>query len=226
MITKFDKFNLITESPDQLSIKNKKGGYKYDASYERYDAKPFFVEVNPDHTEVKKLYTGGYKGWHSSIRAPYFIDKAYAGRLWTKLKVISFWVYPNETLFVKIIKALEEKLKTKIFNNGWQVEIIRTDQGIKRKGMPEPGGWNDYYVGSRFDKKQNQELIPIEDYVESEDQPEELRIQHLMNWEEKQKEKKKTGVKGFGSAKTAWDKPHNIKWRQAIYQEKKNINDY
>jgi hypothetical protein len=31
-------------------------------------------------------------------------------------------------------------------------------------------------------------------------------------------------VKGFGSDKTGWDKPHNIKYKQAIYQENKNSN--
>ncbi len=224
MITKFDKFDLITESPDQLSIRNKKGDYKYASSFERRDAKPFFVEVNSDHTEVKKLHTGTYQSYHSDIKFPYFGgDRAYAGRLWKKLKVISFWVYPNEKLFVQIIKALENKLKTKIFNNGWQIEIIRTDQGIKRKETPVPGGWNDYYVGSRFSKKENQELIPVEEYAGSENQPEELRMQHLMNWEEKNKIKKEKGVKGFGSSKTAWDKPHNIKYRQTIYQENNNL---
>lgn len=222
MITKFNEFNLIKESPDQLFLRYKNGNYKY--THERSDAKPFFVEIDSGHTEVKKLYTGAYKGWHEDIRYPYFGDRAYAGRIWTKLKIISFWVYPNKILFTSIIRALQEKLGIKIFNNGWQIEIIRTDQGIKRRDPRDPKklDWDDFYVGSRYTMKTNQELIPIEDYVGSEDNPEELRAQHLLNWKEKEKEKKKDGVKGFGSAKTAWDKPNNIKWRQALYQENKN----
>ena len=35
----------------------------------------------------------------------YKIDnKAYAGRLWDEAKVISFWFYPNVTLFKQLIK--------------------------------------------------------------------------------------------------------------------------
>ena len=44
----------------------------------------------------------------------------------------------------------------------------------------------------------------------------------MLNWDEKEKLKKKSGVKGFGSSKTSWDSPMNIKWRQALYQENKN----
>ena len=39
----------------------------------------------------------------------------------------------------------------------------------------------------------------------------------MLNWKEKQK----LNINNFGSSKTAWDKPHNIKYRQAIYQENK-----
>ena len=44
-----------------------------------------------------------------------------------------------------------------------------------------------------------------------------------MNWKEKALAKKQgeLNMKGWGSDKTAWDSPHNIQWRQAIYQEKK-----
>ena len=223
MITKFNEFNLIKESPDELSIRYKNGRVRY--SHRSADAKPFFVEVNSAHTEVTKLFIGPYKGWHSDMRYSYFGERAYAGRIWTKLKIISFWVYPNKILFTSILRSLQEKLGIRIFNNDWKVEIIRTDQGIKRKEPRDPDVkyWpEEYYVGSRAYKKTNQEIIPIEDYVSSEDNTEELIAQHLLNWKEKEKEKKKDGVKGFGSAKTAWDKPNNIKWRQALYQENKN----
>ena len=47
----------------------------------------------------------------------------------------------------------------------------------------------------------------------------------MLNWQEKDKLKKEKGVHGFGSDKTAWDRPHNIKYRRAIYQENKNNYD-
>jgi len=223
MITKFNKFNLIKETPDTIHYKNKRGNSK-SINYYAKDAKPFFVETNSDHTKVIKLFIGFYKSPHMDIRYPYGREdqKKYAGRIWKRRKLISFWIYPNKTLFVDIIKELEKKLKTKIFNNDWKIEIIKTsDQKFK---MADPNDKNiDFYFGDRYDNKQNQEeLIPIEDYIDSEDQPEELRIQHMLNWQEKEKEKKKNGVKGFGSDKTAWDSPHNIKYRQTIYQENKN----
>ena len=51
----------------------------------------------------------------------------------------------------------------------------------------------------------------------------ELQIQHLMNWQEKELAKKfgKIHFGSFGSRLTAWDQPHNIKWRQKVYQENK-----
>ena len=44
---------------------------------------------------------------------------------------------------------------------------------------------------------------------------------HLKKWQDKEKEKKSGEQKviGFGSDKTAIDRPHNIKYRQTIYQE-------
>ena len=46
-----------------------------------------------------------------------------------------------------------------------------------------------------------------------------------MNWEEKKKLNKASIFKGWGSDRTAWDQPRNLKYRQAIYQEKKEFVD-
>ena len=137
---------------------------------------------------------------------------------------MSFWVYPNEKLFKSIIHSIEEKLGIKMFNNDWKIEVYKSGGGeINRQEFDRNKGADDYYSNNYYG---NREVIPIEEYAGSEDAPEEEKIAHLMNWQEKEKLKKERGVKGFGSGKTAWDKPHNIKWRQAIYQEKKNNNDY
>ncbi len=219
MITKFDNF-LITESPDTVWYKDKRGSSRK-VEYQDADAKPFVVKINDDHTEVLEIFVGPYGRTHSSIKNLRSDGKAYAGRIWKKHKLMSFWVYPNEILFVSIVKALEKKLKTKIFNNDWKIEIIksRDNQEIVRQD-PNRGG--DFLFGG--DRYGDRELISVEDYAGSQNQPEELLIQHMLNWEQKDKLKKEKGVKGFGSAKTAWDKPHNIKYRQAIYQEKNILN--
>jgi hypothetical protein len=229
MITKFDKFNLIKETPDTLNY----DGDSY--SFYNRDAYAFYIDVNQDHTKVKKLYIeqgkthGDFSDYSDST-----IERAYAGRLWVNIKVITFWVYPNEILFKDIIKHIEDKLNIKMFNNDWKIEVVKKDNEIKRRKF-EPdktikttynGQYDDYYFGIRTgNNKEGEEIIPIEDYIGSEDFPEELRIQHMLKWDEKEKEKKKHGVKGFGSAKTAWEKPHNIKYRQAIYQENKKNDD-
>ena len=212
MITKFENYKLIKETPDSLSV----SGREY--YYYSGDARPFFVDVNSNHTKVKKLYVGDLKKTHGDISA-YNVYKAYAGRLWEDIKVISFWVYPNENLFVDIIKNLENELNIKIFNNGWRVEVVKKDDEIVRQEFDE-NEYNDYYFGVRGGNNPHGEvLIPVEEYAGSENPSEELRIQHMLNWKEKAKLKK--DVDGFGSDKTGWDKPHNIKYRQTIHQEHK-----
>jgi hypothetical protein len=224
MITKFDKFNLIKESPDTVWYKDNWNYYTDD------DAMPFFITINKNN-EVRKLYMAKNKTGiaHRYIPNKNFFginrdqprDKAYPGRIWLDRKVMSFWVYPDEKLFISIINNLEKKLKIKMFNNDWYIEVYKLDSGdIKKRDKNN----TDYYCYDNDELSGRKEFIPIDEYAGSEDAPEEERIAHLMNWQEKEKLKKEKGVKGFGSGKTAWDKPHNIKWRQAIYQENKNNN--
>jgi len=67
------------------------------------------------------------------------------------------------------------------------------------------------------------QFVPVEEYAGSEDLAVDLTKVHLMGWEEKQRLRDK-GIKlapGFGADRTAWDQPRNLKYRQTIYQEKK-----
>ena len=213
MITKFENF-LITESPDSTSHNGK------NLHYRNGDAMPFYITTlkNKNHTEVKKLYMNKdeFGIMHGDIgRRPR--NGSYPGRIWLDSKVMSFWVYPNEKLFKSIIHSIEEKLGIKMFNNGWQIEVYKSGSGEINKQEFDKNKKEYYWSNYGGDR----DLVPIEEYAGSEDAPEEEKIAHLMNWQEKEKLKKEKGVKGFGSGKTAWDKPHNIKWRQAIYQENK-----
>ena len=218
MITKFKNY-LITESPDSMNYNGKH------LDFEDVDAKPFFVEVNSDHTKVKNIYVGSFGSCHSDI--PFSDDqdkKAYPGRLYFDNKIMAFWVYPNEILFKDIIKNLEEELDIELFNNGWKIEIIKTEDDIIYRKSVRSGDPDDFFSQTYWG---DTEIIPIEDYSGSEDVPEEQQIMHLMNWKEKNLAIKagKFHFKSFGSYKTGWDQPHNIKYRQAIYQENKNNND-
>jgi hypothetical protein len=225
MITRFDKFNLIKESPDQLEI----DAIDADDEGESFncndaDAIPFFASVDENHSRILRINIGKYGSWHNAI--PFRgKNKAFAGRLWENSKIMSFWVYPNVELFKQIIKKLEKKLGLKIFNNGWRLEVvIDDDSGDINRVEYDPDIKDedeDFFFRPDDQMYGDNKIIPIEEYVGSEDQPEELMIQHMLSWQEKEKLKKEKGVKGFGSAKTAWDKPHNIKYRRAIYQENK-----
>ena len=222
MITEFKKYNLIKESPDKIELVQKNGNIKY-IKFDRKDARPFFVIVNDDHTEVDNIFIGKKRDWHSDMNE-YIEEKSYAGRLWTKAKILSFWVYPNEILFVSIIKAIEKRLDIKIFNNGWKIQVIKNDDKIKKRDPNDDDEFNngDFYMGTRYTfNKKNEIIIPVEEYIGSEDQSEEDYNIHLKKWQDKEKEKKSGEQKviGFGSDKTAIDRPHNIKYRQTIYQE-------
>ena len=187
--------------------------------------KPFFFKVNKDHTKVEKLYTANQRKMHSDINFDCRSnERSYPCRLWLDKKIMSFWVYPNEVLFIDIIHEIEKKLKTKIFNNGWRIEVIQENDEIEKKKFKDK---DDEYFRPKYRYRDDYKIIPIEEYVGSENQPEELKIMHMMNWKEKALAKKqgKLDIKGWGSDKTAWDQPHNIQWRQAIYQEKKNNDD-
>ena len=208
--------NYIKESPDHVYYK----GTSYYNSSDK--AIPFYFDVNEDHTKVEKIYIGEPGEYHGDIKNNGWDNKVYPGRLWHDGKLMAFWVYPNETLFKSMVRAIEYKLNIKIFNNGWKIEIQEFYGTIKRRKFDT--AFNvDYYYNDGGYSNANIKIIPIEDFAGSEPVPEEEYFQHLKKWQDKEKDKKKGEIKvvGFGSDKTAIDKPHNIKWRQALHQENK-----
>lgn len=220
MITKFDNYRLITEDPDSVWDEEKQIHYIVDNE----DAMPFSVEVNDDHTEVELIRFGDNSTYHSDMYEGE--NRAYPGRIWTKSKIIAFWVYPNDVLFKEIIKKMEEELDIKIFDNGWKMEIQRKEKKgkIKIKKRKVRSG-TDYYMND--DGYENAVLLPIEEYIGSEDVPDEQKKMHLMNWKEKDLAKRAglINLKGWGSDRTAYDQPRNIAYRQSVFQENKKEND-
>jgi len=215
MITKFAYF-LITENPDTL--------YTDDATYYiNKDSIPFFAGVVDD--EVVNVYVGdrgdNHGDNHADIKNIIHKDeiKAYPGRLWLSGKIMSFWVYPNEEDFRKIISELEKLLNIKIFKNGWQIEIVEKDGKIDRKN-----DLSDEYYYSIYMQEDYTDIISVDYYTGSNDVPEEIRMKHLMGWKEKERLKRsgEITVSGFGSTKTGFDQPRNLAYRQALYQERRN----
>jgi len=220
MITDFSKFKLILEHPDHVYDREGKNHY----GVEDDDAIPFSCDVNSEHTDVREIHIGAKGIYHEDM--PYMgRNKNYIGRLWLKSKIISFWVYPIDELFKKIIDKLEKKLKIKIFNNGWRIEILKSDGEILKSTYDKKLDVDNYFFNLNYDDYDPKTLlIPIEDYIISNNPSEKDRMWHLMNAKEKEnaaKIGKKPDIFG-GSKITAWDSPKNIKWRQALYQENKN----
>jgi hypothetical protein len=217
MITDFKNFQLIKEHPDHVYDKDRGDNY----GVEDNDAIPFSCDVNSEHTEINNIYFGAKGIYHQDI--PYMgKNPQYIGRLWLNSKIISFWVYPSDNLFKKIIEKLEKKLKLKIFNNDWRIEVLKNEDNILKTTYDKKLDVNDYYFSLDYDEYEpTPTLIPIEDYVGSENQSEKDKLWHLMNAEEKKKATiigKKPEIYG-GSKLTGWDSPNNIKVRQAKYQE-------
>ena len=230
MITKFEKYQLITENPDHIF--SKVNGEKL--SWCNEDAVPFLFNVNKQHTKVLATYIGFNGDAHYDIKRGKGMyrrgqdsdkdNKTYPGRLWLNSKIISFWIYPNIQLFKDMINKLEKKLKIKIFNNDWKIEIIKSDGEITIRNFDDIE--NNIYYAADNNNDGDIEIIPIEDYIGSLDVPEEQKLWHLMNAEEKRIAKlkgKAPDFRGWGSDITAWDGKRPLPYRQAIYQEKNNL---
>jgi len=218
MIKKFENFKLLKENPSYIRDENGNRLCDMDDS----DSMPFYCDVNDNHTNIINVYFGDFTDSHynagSKIENP-----SYPGRLWTNSKIISFWTYPNVTLFKSIIKKIENKLNIKILNNGWRIEVVRKNGEIVKTEYSDE---NDDYYNSDVDFDV-EDLVPIEYYTGSENVPEREKLWHLMNSKEKA-DKIASGnrppIHG-GSYKTAWGTMNDIRWRQAKYSsEGKHYN--
>jgi hypothetical protein len=166
----------------------------------------------------------------------------YPGRIWIEKKTISFWEYPSKNGFKELIKELEEKLETKIWNNGFKVELIEIidyDPNEEYEYDPlEIGSIN----GVGYDGVHNSEekvktkfiFIPIEEY-----EGEMFKIKGINTKQhiESPLTKQMKFIKGFGSDSPKGKQP--LKFKQAllksegvgdVYAEKKfkipNYSDF
>lgn len=215
MITRFNKFQLITEDPDSVYYKDD------DLHWQDSDARAFAVKTNDERSEITDFSIGDYGEMHSDNNLVSDYGWEFPGRIWENRKLISFWCYPSVKLFKQIVKNIEDELDIEIFNNGWSIEIIRRKGEVVKKDFSEADVEDLYYDEREMGDKS--ETIPIEEYIGSEDFSDLQKQMHLMGWEEKQRLKEK-GIKlapGFGSDRIAWDKPRNLAYRQTIYQENK-----
>lgn len=216
------KVGSTNESPDYVQ--------KYGLNYRDDDAVPFGC-----YSQGKSVAVGiGERGGsHGSIESSSHVMRGevmfgeYSGRLWLKKKVISFWEFPDKDIFTKIVNQLESILKRKgwikkpMWNNGWKVEVILV-KGEVPVDSPEDWEWP---RESEYDEITHKEipfsfikLVPIEDYLKSENFPDEIKQWHLMTSREKE-ELKKSGQDPLKYWKSL-GKDVPLAYKQAIYQEK------
>jgi hypothetical protein len=142
--------DILKESPDTV---NKEGKW-YD--YTSRSTVPFIVasgkiwigDKGEGHGELSEyiLASGGRKPWK------------HLGRIFFTPKVITFWDYPKKDTLKSIIKAIEDKFKIKIMNNGYTIELNEFKMmmaGINRSSQDRFVSLetylssNDYYDGLR-----------------------------------------------------------------------------
>lgn len=216
--------NVTNESPDYIG--------QYGLNFRDDDSVPFGCYRSSDQKIV--IVGIGERGCaHDSIESYSRVMKGsqmfheFSGRAWLKKKIISFWEFPDKETFKKIIDGLEIKLKRKgwikkpMWNNGWKVEIIMVKGEVPVDVEYE---WN-WPNEQEFDEvthkeipNENVKLIPIEDYLKSENFPDEIKQWHLMNSREKE-EARKSGKDPLKYWKSL-GKDVPLAYKQAIYQEK------
>lgn len=90
-------------------------------AYTNAKLKRFFTK-NGKPISVNKLLDELTMDWNAVEAIRKFFD--YAGRLWTKSKIISFWEFPQKQEFLRLIKILNSQLEGAEIDKTWKVEVI------------------------------------------------------------------------------------------------------
>jgi hypothetical protein len=171
----------LFESPDSIQALDPKYHYmKTIASFDDDDAYPFgFING--------KMIVGDAGKTHFDFLPPEALNDVennrsifkYPGRIWIDKKLISFWKYPRSNSHLKsIIKSIEKAFKDK----GKNVEIWRDPQYRievnKDVNTTLSIGDEDEYYGTWVRYKEGDNiLIPLHNYISSEDYSDEIMKQ-------------------------------------------------
>lgn len=228
MVFNFKQFlneNNSNPSPDSLTYNGKL------LKMPDNDAFPFVWSESE-----KKIYVGDAGKSHSILMS--VPNDSYPGRIWKDSKIIVFWVYPSEDLFLEMCQSFENDHQIKILHNGWKIVVLKENGEIKRKGENDSNystkDWREFVEDKgEYKLKYNPSFIPVEEYVGSEDMPEELYQQHLLSPLQK-RGNVITKFPGYQRKKLSFQLPGEleVKARSRMYQEsnhflneRSNIND-
>lgn len=127
----------------------------------------------------------------------------YAGRFWSKRKIISFWEYPNSyNELIKILKDIDDEYQNRCKNdpkncknfdiikniNDWKIDIGNIEIDKKISDFEDIMDYDDYE--DKFMENRSI-IIPIIEYKNAINwTPEQKAKAHFANWNEKEKLKK------------------------------------
>lgn len=144
----------------------------------------------------------------------------FAGRIWQKTKVISFWEHPPKKLMTKVLQQLSDKLNLDITTNPeWRIDILTVyNPKVRKDDYDNYLELKDAYLDKSNieDDEDNWSLIPVTDYVGSLAVSKKgLAKKHVMTPSEKMKNGNSL-AKGYGSTNP---KRKPLEYRQAMYSE-------
>lgn len=214
--------NKLFENPDRISIGKINTGWMSAHAYPfGYWKGKLYIAKNPGDTH------GSIEGWREiEEKLPTPPDNAYgvlgkpryymenSGRLWKDRKVMSFWKYPKKEEFKKIIDEIGKAIgQPDMFNDPeWKVEVVTgINKKYSNKGKDINKDWD------RSNIKYTQELIPLKDYVKSNERTKkDLATQHNVSPIEKIKMQRPDRSQFF-RVRDKKEKP--LAWKQAMYAE-------
>jgi len=180
--------------------------FKFSVAYQ--DGYPFVYDDN-------RILIGNKSDTHTEVNTENDIDFLMnEGRFWLKeeiryeYNILSFWNYPSKENWIKFLKLFQEETGNNPFDGTWLVEV-KYDDSIEGEIK-------------MIDKLEEYCLIPVEEYIGSENPSEEKKMWHLMKVNDiRRKEREKSEY--FGSK--ADKRP--LKWKQSLLKsENINVKDF
>jgi len=139
--------DILKEDPDTIHLPTK------NVNYRDKQTVPFAVLINGD------IISGHYGEGHMQLTDRIGIDYSdmvLKGRIWTKVKIVNFWKYPEQSKLKKIIKDVEKQTNLKVWNNKYKIEVNADDDG--HIDLKKIVGKNTYAL------PEHSVFIPLEDY--------------------------------------------------------------
>lgn len=142
----YDRRLSMNESPDAISIKSSFG---YIVDWTDPDARPFGMydgvmyvsKRNETHEEMGRDLANELDLNVSRLNRK---DFQYAGRLWWRSKVISFWEYPPRNKLKKVIdlinRAMKEQGDRVMIDGSWRIDIPADTNSDRLKPVGYGGG--------------------------------------------------------------------------------------